>query len=518
MLGPQAAETMAERVGEEYGRRLAGQMSPAESQRSVRTAMHAIADTLTAHGFAAHAEDQGATTAVVADNCPFGDAATQHPVLCAVDRGMVKGLLAGLCGDDPGPCRSCCRRPVPGATTPAPPWSDADRGPPLPRPRLHHPAAPRGPCRHGRVGRPRRTADPGRVHTEGRLVRATFEDARDRVADLFGVRPRQVVLTSVGPRRSTRPSRGAGRPTPARRWPGRGRALGRPCRLGPPRHDRGGRCRRPGPDHRAAVGEAVERCAALHGRTPALVHCQVANHEVGTPPGRAEVVARCREAGVPVHVDAVAAAGHVPLDLDALGADLVSVSPTSSVAPPAWVRSSSAAGLRIDPLLVGGEQERGRRAGLEDVAGAVGFGAAAAALAGRDASSRRRRPPADATGRLLEAPSPSTASSPRRRHRPGAPHRLPRRDGVEAEPVVLGLDQAGVAVHSGSSCSSESLEPSPVLQAMGVDGERSLRLSVGWSTTDADVDAFAGAFGGVVGRRRACGPERLSRPPGRHRR
>jgi predicted ArsR family transcriptional regulator len=101
MLGPQAAEGMAERVGEEYGRTLAGQMSPGDGQRSLRTAMHAIADTLTAHGFAAHAEDQGATTAVVADNCPFGDAASQYPVLCAVDRGMVKGLLAGLCGDDP---------------------------------------------------------------------------------------------------------------------------------------------------------------------------------------------------------------------------------------------------------------------------------------------------------------------------------------------------------------------------------------------------------------------------------
>jgi len=74
--------------------------------------------------------------------------------------------------------------------------------------------------------------------------------------------------------------------------------------------------------------------------------------------------------------------------------------------------------------------------------------------------------------------------------------------GVEAEPVLLGLDQAGVAAHSGSSCSSESLEPSPVLEAMGVDGERSLRLSVGWSTTDDDVGAFTAAFPRVVGRLR----------------
>ncbi len=102
LLGPVAAEAMAERVGEEYGRTLAGQMSPGDTQRSLRTAMHSIADTLTAHGFAAHAEDQGANTAVVADNCPFGDAASQYPVLCAVDRGMVKGLLAGLSGDPGG--------------------------------------------------------------------------------------------------------------------------------------------------------------------------------------------------------------------------------------------------------------------------------------------------------------------------------------------------------------------------------------------------------------------------------
>jgi cysteine desulfurase len=77
--------------------------------------------------------------------------------------------------------------------------------------------------------------------------------------------------------------------------------------------------------------------------------------------------------------------------------------------------------------------------------------------------------------------------------------------GLEAEGVLLGLDQAGVAVHSGSACSSESLEPSPVLEAMGVEAERSLRISVGWSTTDADIDAFANALPQVVARLRALG-------------
>jgi len=98
-LGPAEAESMAAHVGEEYGRSLASRMTPTEGQRTIRAAMHVVADTLTAHGFAARAEDRGETTAVIAEQCPFGDASSTNPVLCAVDRGMVKGLLAGLCGN-----------------------------------------------------------------------------------------------------------------------------------------------------------------------------------------------------------------------------------------------------------------------------------------------------------------------------------------------------------------------------------------------------------------------------------
>lgn len=103
LLGPEVAEQMAAEVGETYGRSLATEMGPGEGQRSVRNAMRVIADMLTAHGFAAHAEDQGGGTAVVAEQCPFGAAAASHPVLCAVDRGMVKGLLSGLCAEEPAP-------------------------------------------------------------------------------------------------------------------------------------------------------------------------------------------------------------------------------------------------------------------------------------------------------------------------------------------------------------------------------------------------------------------------------
>jgi predicted ArsR family transcriptional regulator len=99
MLAPPEAEAMAEEVGEAYGLGLAAHMSPGEGQRSVRAALHAIADALTAHGFAAHAEARGGSLALIREQCPFFDTAVQHPVICAVDRGIVRGMLAGLYGD-----------------------------------------------------------------------------------------------------------------------------------------------------------------------------------------------------------------------------------------------------------------------------------------------------------------------------------------------------------------------------------------------------------------------------------
>jgi predicted ArsR family transcriptional regulator len=99
LLSPEEAEVMAEEVGEQYGRALAAQMAPGENRRTFRAALHAVADALTAHGFAAHAEARGNSLKIISEECPFGDTATQHPVMCAVDRGMVRGMLAGLYGD-----------------------------------------------------------------------------------------------------------------------------------------------------------------------------------------------------------------------------------------------------------------------------------------------------------------------------------------------------------------------------------------------------------------------------------
>ena len=211
-----------------------------------------------------------------------------------------------------------------------------------------------------------------------------------------------------------------------------------------------------------------------------------------------------------VHVDAAQAAGHVPLDLAALGADLVSVSAHKMGGPPGTGALVVRRGLRVRPLLVGAEQERARRAGLENVAGAVGFGAAAASLleAGRLAAEAERARALTASVLKAATALPGVGAY-------GDPvDRLPHIvclavEGVQAEAVVLGLDQAGIAVHSGSACSSESLEPSPVLAAMGVDPESSLRVSVGWSTGDHDVEAFCRALPAVVGRLRDLAPDPL---------
>jgi cysteine desulfurase len=352
-------------------------------------------------------------------------------------------------------------------------------------------------------------ADPGRMHTEGRMARVALEDARDQVAAFCGTRSRQVVFMSGATEAINAAVYGA-------------LHLEKGDRLG-----EGPRVALAAVEH-SAVREASARYGSPDGwivlpvdRTGrldpesvravlarpglALVHCQWANHEVGTIQPVAEVVQACRERGVLVHVDAAAAAGHVVMAFDDLGADLLSVSAHKLGGPAGIGAMLVRRGLRIPPLLVGGTQERARRAGLENVAAAVGFGSVAAELDDARVTSEAARA-AGFTERLravalaipgVEVYGPTPTGD-----------RLPNLvclgiGGVEAEAVLIGLDQAGVAAHSGSACSSELLEPSPVLAAMGVEAERSLRLSVGWSTTGAEVAVAERALPEVILRLRA---------------
>ncbi len=348
------------------------------------------------------------------------------------------------------------------------------------------------------------SADPGRVHTEGRVARGRVEDGRDAVAGLLGVRPRQVVFTSSGTEAVNAAVFGAAR---ARRG---GPMVGADVEHSAVRAastragdvvtvavDRTGRI------DADQLGAILDRLAA-EDRLPALVHCQAANHEVGTVQPVDAVAEHCRRHGVLLHVDACAAVGHMDLDVVGSGADLTSVSAHKLGGPPGVGALVVRRGLRLEPLLLGGEQERARRAGFENVLGIVGFGAAAAAL---DVGGRWREE-AELARRRTERIAAFARGVPGVTLLGDLEDRLPHLvclsvEGVEAEPVLLGLDRAGIAVHSGSACSSESLEPSPVLVAMGVDAERSLRISVGWSTTDDDIDALEAVFAPVVSDLRA---------------
>ncbi|HET9443049.1 MAG TPA: cysteine desulfurase family protein [Acidimicrobiales bacterium] len=338
-------------------------------------------------------------------------------------------------------------------------------------------------------------ADPGRVHTEGRMARAALEGAREQVAGLLGARPREVVFTSGATEAINAATFGA---TASRAGPVVAPAVEHSAVLDSSRRHR---LVTVAVDGLGRVDPAA-LLAAVDREQPALVHVQWANHEVGTRQPVAEVVAGCRERGVLVHVDAAAGGGHDDIDFGALGADLLSVSAHKLGGPKGAGALLVRRGLRLEPLIVGGDQERARRGGIENVPAAVGFGVAAElAAAGAAGERARARRLTDAlAGAALAVEGVVTYGD----RVDGLDHLLCLGvAGVEAEPVLLGLDQAGIAAHSGSACASESLEPSPVLEAMGVEARQSLRLSVGWSSTEADVAAFAGAFPSVVARLRA---------------
>jgi cysteine desulfurase len=345
--------------------------------------------------------------------------------------------------------------------------------------------------------------DPGRVYESARTLRVGLEEARESVAGLAGVSASQVVFTSGATEAINAAVWGA-----TRRRPGaavlcagveHSAVRDASLRLAPLvdiEVDRAGRI------HPAAVRAAGARAVAEHGSV-ALVHCQWANHEVGTVQAVEEVAALAQEMGALLHVDAAAGFGHLAGSLGQIGADLVSVSGHKLGAPAGIGALLVRRGLRLEALVVGGSQERARRGGLENVAAAAGFGAAAEVLAAgalETEAARARGQRAAVVAGVEGLDGIDLYGDPEH----GAPHIVCLNvQGVEAEAVVIGLDRAGIAVHSGSACSSEALEPSPVLAAMGVDADRSLRISVGWSTTDADIVAFAQAFPEVVGQLRA---------------
>ena len=354
-----------------------------------------------------------------------------------------------------------------------------------------------------------RFGNPSSVHRYGQEAKTALDDARTAVARLIGANAPEVVFTSGGTESDNTAIRAA---ADAFEPKGRRHLIATAIE-----HDavlatfkaletRGWRTTLLPVGPSGVVDPAsLER---VIGPDTALVSVMLANNELGTIQPVAALAAIARAHGALVHTDAVQAAGRIPVRVTDLGVDLLSISGHKFGAPKGvgalWVRR----GLVLQPWATGGRQERGRRAGTENVPALEGFGVAArlayedlAEAAVRMAARRDRLEAA-----LLAQVAGSAVNG------GGAP-RVPNTtnisfDRVEGESLVIGLDLEGIAVSTGSACSSGSLEPSHVLRAMGLPPHRvqsAIRFSLGPDTTDDDIDRTVDAVGRVVARLRAVG-------------
>lgn len=350
------------------------------------------------------------------------------------------------------------------------------------------------------------TGNSSSVHAEGRAARGTMDAARARVAALVGANPSGVIFTSSGTEADALAL------TPDYR---RGEtplifdallvsavehaAVLRGHRFAPEQVevlpvDARGRLRLDGLD------AALARHAAAGRRV--LLSLMVANNETGVLQPVAEAARRAHEQGALVHTDAVQAAGRIPLSMSALGVDLMSVSAHKlGGAPGAGALILADPDLRPAPLIGGGAQERGRRAGSENVPAIAAFGAAAErAGASVDADGLRINGLRERLEDALRCEFPELVLL------VGDVDRLPNTScfalpGVPAETTVIALDLAGLAVSAGAACSSGKVAASHVLGAMGVPeriARSAFRLSFGWSSGEEDVDRALGVFRRVL--------------------
>jgi cysteine desulfurase len=343
--------------------------------------------------------------------------------------------------------------------------------------------------------------NPSSVHAEGRQARRLVEGARAAVAGAVGALPQNVIFTSGGTEANA-----------LALTPGLRRASGPPVQrllVSAIEHASvlaGGRFPA---DAISAVGVTrsglvdLDRLRTLlAGGPPALVSVMLANNETGAVQPIDEAAGIVHAAGGLLHVDAIQALGKTPFNINMINADLVTLSAHKIGGPKGVGALVLAEGvLGFDPLLRGGGQERGHRAGTENVAGIAGFGAAAkAAMAALDRDATRLETLRNRLeSGLRQTPGAIVFSA-------EAP-RLPNTSlftvpGLNAETAVIGFDLAGVAVSSGSACSSGKVQPSHVIEAMGYGPELSkgaVRLSLGWSTSEADVDLAIKAWRKLAG-------------------
>ena len=345
------------------------------------------------------------------------------------------------------------------------------------------------------------TGNASSVHRFGQRARARVEDAREAVAALVGAAPSEIIFTSGATEANNLALLGAGR----------ARVL-----VSDIEHD-SVLAAAPAAERIPVGPDGVVRLEALAAllaadRRPALVAVMLANNETGVVQPLAELVRLAHAHGALVHADAVQAAGKIATDFAALGVDSLALSAHKLGGPQGVGALVVRTGLAFGPGLRGGGQERGLRAGTETVAGIAGFAAAAAAARqglpgyGR-ISLMRDRLEADIGER-----SPATRFFGRERTRLAntACFTMP---GVASETQVIALDLAGIAVSAGSACSSGKVRPSHVLRAMGAseaDSASAIRVSLGWRTTDEEIERFIAAWGELYNRLGAPGGVRAA--------
>lgn len=336
------------------------------------------------------------------------------------------------------------------------------------------------------------TGNPSSVHRPGRDARRALEQAREAVAALVGAPPGAVVFTSGGTEANNQALRAGPGPVLVSAIEHDSVLSAAPEAM-PVRVDEHGR---------VDLGALEERLAAVR---PALVSVMLANNETGVLQPVPEVVELARRYGARVHCDAVQAAGKLEIDLDRLGVDLLSLSAHKLGGPQGVGALVLGPGVEPEALLRGGGQERRWRAGTENLPGIVGFGRAAElALADRGWRGRvgalRDHLEAEV---MAVAPSVSVFGHGVERLANTSCVTMP---GVSNDTQLIGFDLAGVAVSTGSACSSGKVGPSHVLAAMGVepaDAASAIRVSLGWASTADDIDRFLAVWTRLYSRARA---------------
>jgi len=333
------------------------------------------------------------------------------------------------------------------------------------------------------------------VHAEGRSAHHLIDEARHTVASFLGARPELVTFTSGGSEANNL----ALRAREARSLIVS--AIEHLSVFMPACADE--RPLKEIPVDAAGIVD-LDRLEALlrDAEKPALVSVMLANNETGVIQPVKDIADLVHVHDAFLHVDAVQAAGRIPVRFVALGADLLTVSAHKLGGPQGAGALVANDRVRLDPLISGGGQEFGRRAGTENVAAIAGFAAAIAEIAGKPLSSSRLRDDLE-VGLKAIAPQIRVFGAGAARLPNTCCFALP---GLDAETALMGFDLAGVAVSSGSACSSGKVARSHVLAAMGIADElasRAVRISLGWTTTEKDIQAALAAWGGLVERHKS---------------